>query len=367
VPIDPGFGERLARRVSELYAEAELSLLRGIARALGRGLDAPDWATAKLLELNLVRARMARTLDEVDQAAGDTVRSVISQAWFTGQALAVADLDAAGIDVVIPPARARAIEVIATDTLGALSGVRPAALRAVTDVYQRTVADASSTVLVGAQTRRQAAQSALDRFAGRGITGFQDTAGRSWSMESYTEMAVRTGAGKAAVHGHVDQLQASGLDLVVVSDAPRECPLCRPWEGKVLSLGGAVAGTIERPPVTGGAPVRGRVAGTLDEARRAGLQHPNCRHTVSAYLPGAARRPEGTADRPGGYEAQQRQRQIERAIRQWKTREALALDDAAAASAQAKVRQWQARMREHLAANPDLKRQSAREQVGTAR
>ena len=366
MPVDPGFGERLARRVSELYADAELTLLRTIARSLGHGLDAPDWATAKLLELNLLRSRMARALDELDVAAGEAVRTVIGQAWITGQALAVADLDEAGVEVVMPPARARAIEVIAEDTLARLTGVRPVALRAVVDVYQRTVADASAAVITGASTRRDAAQAALDRFAGKGVTAFRDTSGRTWSMETYTEMAVRTGAGKAAVSGHVDQLASAGLDLVVVSDAPRECPLCRPWEGKVLSIGGSVAGVIERESATDGRPVRVRVAGTLEEARAAGLQHPNCRHSVSAYIPGATRstprRPE-----PQGYEAQQRQRAIERNIRAWKTREALALDDAAAAAAKTKVRQGQGAMREHLAANPDLKRQSSREQVGRAR
>jgi hypothetical protein len=285
VPVDPGFGERLARRVSELYADAELALLRRVARALGAGTDAPQWATEKLLQLELLRGQMARELAEVDQAAGAEVRKVIAQAWQAGQALAVADLDAADVEVVMPPARAHAIEVLAEDTLGKVAGVRPAALRTVTDIYQRTVADAAAAVLTGTQTRRDAAQSALDRFAGRGVTAFTDTAGRNWTMETYTEMAVRTGAGQAAVQGHVEQLQAAGLNLVVVSDAPRECELCRPWEGKVLSLGRGVVGSIETESLTTGRPVAVRVAGTLDDARRAGFQHPNCRHSVSAYVP----------------------------------------------------------------------------------
>jgi hypothetical protein len=366
VPVDPGFGERLARRVSELYADAELALLRRVARTLGRGLDAPTWATEKLLQLDLLRGQMARDLAEVEQAAGAEVRSVIAQAFQAGRALAVADLDAANVEVVMPPARARAIEILAEETLGKVSGVRPAALRAVTDVYQRTVADAAAAVVTGAQTRRDAAQSALDRFAGRGLTAFTDASGRNWTMESYTEMAMRTGAGQAAVQGHVDQLQAAGLDLVIVSDAPRECPLCAPWEGKVLSLGRGVTGSISIESTTTGRPVTVRVAGTLDEARRAGFQHPNCRHSVSAYLPGATRRTEPRQEAVG-YEAQQRQRAIERNIRRWKTREALALDDTAAATARAHVAQWQAAMRDHLRANPALKRQSAREQIGSAR
>ena len=43
----------------------------------------------------------------------------------------------------------------------------------------------------------------------------------------------------------------------------------------------------------------------------------------------------------------------------------MALDDAAARAAQAKVREWQERLREHVAAN-GLKRLSYREQIGKA-
>lgn len=366
MPIDPGQGERLARRVSELYAEAELGLLRRVARTLGKGLDAPTWATTKLLELDLLRARMMQDLATLDEVAVGVIRETIGLAWLTGQATAVADLDDVGADVVMPPARARAVAVIAEDTIGVVSKVRPAALRAVVDIYQRVIGEASAVTVLGAETRRTAAQGALNRLAANGVTGFRDVSGRAWGMESYVEMAVRTGTGKAAVQGHVDQLQANGLDLVVVSDSPRECALCRPWEGKVLSLGRGVVGVIDAPSATGGPPVRVKVAGTLDDARRAGFQHPNCTHSVSAYLPGATRKSFAKGE-PDGYEAQQRQRAIERNIRAWKTRSAIALDDAAAAAADAKVRQWQGALRAHLAANPDLKRQSAREQIGRAR
>jgi hypothetical protein len=168
------------------------------------------------------------------------------------------------------------------------------------------------------------------------------------------------------VQGHVDQLAANGLDLVSVSNSPRERPLCEPWEGKVLSIGGTVAGSIERPSVTSDDMVKVVVAGTLDQARAAGFQHPNCRHSVSAYLPGATRLPEVTAE-PDGYVDQQRQRAIERSIRQRKTRSAIALDGSARATAEGKVKEWQVEMRRHMEAHPDLKRQSAREQVGKAR
>ncbi|WP_122262208.1 phage minor capsid protein [Ornithinimicrobium cerasi] len=367
MPVDPGYGERLARTVSQLYADAELTLLRRIAAALTHGIDAPTWAVEKLAQLDLLRARMGQDVGALSEQAVGQIRTVIAGAWTTGQALAVADLDDLDLDVRLPPARAAAIERLAAETIRVVAPVGARLLRASLDVYTQVVAEASSQVLLGAGTRRDAAQTTLDRLTSHGIRSFTDTAGRRWTSESYVEMAVRTGAGRAAVQGHVDQLQAVGLDLVMVSDHPRECDLCRPWEGKILSIGGAVAGTIETPSATSGNTVRVRVAATLDQARADGFQHPNCRHSISAYVPGASRPARDTADTQDRYEQGQQQRYLERGVRAWKTREAAALTPEAKAAAAAKVRVWQARLREHVAAHEGLSRQRAREQVGRAR
>ncbi|WP_127572764.1 phage minor capsid protein [Georgenia faecalis] len=367
MPVDPGYGERLARRVSSLYATAELTLLRRIANALAQGIEAPEWASVKLAQLDLLRARIGQELDAVTEQAVGEVRAVIGQAFQAGQALAVADLDTIDLEQRLPPARAAAVERLAAETLQVVRPVGPRLLRATQDIYQQVVAEASANVVLGAQTRREAAQHALDRLTRSGVRGFRDSAGRNWTAETYTEMAVRTGTGQAAIQGHVDQLQANGLDLIVVSDSPRECKVCRPWEGKVLSLSGGVVGTIERESLTDGRMVRVKVAGTLDEARSDGLFHPNCRHSTSAYLPGATRLPTKTADTDARVAEEQRQRYLERQVRAWKTREATALDDTTARAARAKVRAYQARIRSHLDATDGLTRKSAREQVGRAR
>lgn len=367
MPVDPSYGERLARQVADLFAAAELSLLRRIARALARDADAPTWAVDRLTQLDLLRARMSREVTDLTQEATGTLQHVIAQAWTRGQALAVADLDDLDLDVRLPPARLAGIERLAAETLTVIAPVGRRMLRAATDIYTQVVAEASTVVLTGSGTRLDAAQHALDRLTTKGVTSFTDTAGRRWQAPSYVEMAVRTGAGRAAVQGHVDQLQASGLDLVMVSDHPRECERCRPWEGKILSLSGGVAGTIEVESLTSDRPVTVRVAGTLDEARAAGLQHPNCRHSLSAYLPGASRPATGTADTQDRYEQERQQRYLERGIRHWKQREATAMTPEAQRTARAKVREWQGRLRAHLADTEGLVRKSQREQISRAR
>jgi hypothetical protein len=103
---------------------------------------------------------------------------------------------------------------------------------------------------------------------------------------------------------------------------------------------------------------------TLAEAMARGLFHPNCRHSISAYLPGVTHLPSGDLEDAEGYEARQQQRAIERRIRQWKEQQAAALDDAGRQLAAKRVRAAQADLREHLAQNPALKRLRYREQIG---
>src|SRR5690606_31642181 len=100
-----------------------------------------------------------------------------------------------------------------------------------------------------------------------------------------------------------------GYDLVYVNDSPEECPICRLWEGKVLSITGRTPGYP-----------------TVDQARADGLWHPNCTHGTSPYIPGLTRLPTNT-ENPRGYEEKRRQRAIERQIRKWKRREAAAITD----------------------------------------
>jgi hypothetical protein len=236
-------------------------------------------------------------------------------------------------------------------------------LRDVLDAYRSVITAAVSRTVTGAQTRRQAAQAAWQQFMARGISGFTDRAGRRWQLSSYVEMAVRTVTQRAAVQGQTDRLAAAGVDLMMVSDAPQECALCRPWEGEILTQG-TETGDITVPHQLTDEPVTVHVAATLAAAMLAGLFHPNCRHSVSAYLPGVSRpAPKPTAD-PDGDKARQRQRALERKIRRAKVEEAGALDEDARKAAGRKVRAAQAQLRDHLAAHPELKRLRYREQIG---
>lgn len=95
--------------------------------------------------------------------------------------------------------------------------------------------------------------------------GFVDSAGRGWTMKSYTEMAVRTITRQAVVEGSIARMVSHGVALAQVSQHGGSCQICIPHEGEFISLDGQtteyegqrVHGTDTLPPF-----------------------HPNCRHTI---------------------------------------------------------------------------------------
>lgn len=346
-PADIDAFARLAR---ETYDEAVTRMLRIVADRIARGIDTDGWAEKKLREVQAAVREMreateqmslfpARTADEMDAA----YRAGVQEGADALQRAALDDIRAGLAEV-----QQAGFRTLVKATVTKLEAVPVQILRAAHDEYRNVVARASALELTGTITRRQAAQQVLDQFADKGIQTFVDSAGRSWDVASYAEMAVRTGVGNAQSQGRLDKFTDAGKDLVIVTDSPEECELCRPWEGKVLSISGQTEGYP-----------------TVQSAIDAGLKHANCTHTFALYTPGLTRAPAET-ENPEGYEERQRQRQLERNIRHWKRREAVAITDEAKARAKGKVRVWQGEMRQFVEETGRL-RQRQREGISAAR
>lgn len=356
---DPDLALELAKGLVDIYSAVTERLLRQVADRLARGIAGPDWATAKLLEVDALRRQAIVELQALTDPATEAIEDAIAAGYRAGAVQVAAEVTvAAPLAVKVDP---RKVAALARETVGLVTGTHPAILRTTVDAYRDVIAQTGAPdVLAGTRTRVQAAQQALDQFAARGVTGFTDSAGRKWALESYAEMATRTAVGRAQVAGSLDRYEADGRGLVIVSDAPQECKACRPFEGKVLAISDpALVGT----KVGGGEGARFTVMCTVATAQSSGLLHPNCRHRLGGFVPGLTRRMTDTAD-PEGDRARQEQRRLERGLREWKRREAAALTDEARSKAKRHRADWSRRLGEHVDSHDGLRRKRGREGVG---
>lgn len=321
MPADPSEAADVARGMSSILAGAEARMLELVGATLTVGLDDPTWDQRALGRIQTLSVRLTDVAKSMDQQAEPEIQRAILDAWQAGADSASADLE----NLTTPrrqPARLRDAAMIATEnlqatatkTIGQLSA--QAAFRS-GQIYEDTAKLIIAQGTVGAGvTRRDLTARFLQRLAARGIDGFVDARGRNWNMQSYGEMVTRTTTQQALVSGHIDQLQENGQDLVMVSDAPAECVMCRPFEGQILTISGKPGAREEYGE-------RFTVVATVADARRRGLFHPNCRHRLVAFLPGITPRLVDTAD-PEGDALRQEQRARERAVRKAKRRQVAA-------------------------------------------
>ncbi|MBT2449472.1 capsid protein [Streptomyces sp. ISL-43] len=379
MPVSPAMAEDLAAAITVLYEDAEIALIEILRKALAEGIDSPRWAELKLRSVGDLREAVEAVTQALQTDANGAVAQALATAYGRGRQAAVAELGALDIGRELQARRilpgAPAVDRLAASYAQDTRPLYQRITRAVLDVFRNVTSRAASTQLLTGQTRRDASQRALNDFARRGVTGFIDSRGHAWELAAYAEMAVRSITARAAIEGHIDALAEIGAALVMVSDAPLECERCRPWEGEILALQGAPgARTVRLDNAVQPSGLFARtetvavhVAGSLAEARAAGLFHPNCRHSLGAYLPGVTTRPPHDATPGTTYQDSQRQRAIERHIRQWKRRQAAAIDERTRKAAAAKVREWQAAARANVAAHDAIVRKPAREQIGQAR
>lgn len=345
--ISPRYAERLARDLLELYTEAETRMLEIVANELADDIYAPEWAAIKQAEISKVKSKLEKLVQNLDKKMPETAAETVKKAYTTGQKGVEADLKKLDrpIKTGFGTIDEQKVVVLTKQLSGTLGETHLRITRQALDEYRSIIGKASQMVELGVDTRQQATQRALNEFADKGITGFTDKAGRSWSLRSYAEMATRSTTGQAAIEGAIQRLRDNDYDLVIVSFHADSCPLCEPWEGQVLSISGK---SDEYP--------------ALDTAIAEGLFHPNCGHSLGAYIPGLTEKPTKEQVGKGDFEEAQEQRKLERDIRRWKQRQAVAITDEEKKKAASKVREKQAKLREFLD-DTGRKRQRDRESV----
>ncbi|MFR4998353.1 MAG: phage minor capsid protein [Clostridium paraputrificum] len=234
-----------------------------------------------------------------------------------------------------------------------------AVLRKMDDVYRQTIFKTHMYLQNGVKTLNQAIDMSTKDFLDKGINSIQYKNGANVNIASYAEMALRTANHRAMLLGEGSKRDEYGIHLVVVSAHANTCPKCEPWQGKIL-----IDDVFSHPNKEYIEKYRDKYK-LVSEAIEKGLLHPNCRHSLITYFEGVTRIPTV----PDGkeaikvYEAEQKQRALERKIRKWKRFEAGTLDEENKLISNNKVKKLQSSLRKHLKNNKELRKKYDREKA----
>lgn len=353
----------------ELYFEAEERIIEDMARRIAAYdyfIPAAQHQMKSLEQMGKCRADIYRQLSELAGRSENELAAMLRQTVADNLAIdreiykankldADAAMGSAGV--------AKELKAGFEQTNGTLKNITGTTARLGAVQFQNELDNAWMMVSSGAFSSDEAVRQAVNRLADSGVKAVKYDSGRTLSLEAAVGMCVATGAAQTAAKSRIALAGEVGCDLVEVTAHAGARPEHAEWQGSICSLSGKSRKYPSLREHTG--------YGTVT-----GLCGANCAHSFFPWFEGSSRnwtedelarlnepKYEYNGKKLTEYEANQVQRGIERNIRAYKRRvvglEAAGQDSAAAAT---KVREWQSRQREFLAAT-GLKRKSAREQV----
>lgn len=254
------------------------------------------------------------------------------------------------------------LKVLINSVTSDMEDASNAIYRKMDDVYRQTIFKAEMQLSTGAISLYQAIDKATEEFLAKGLDCIVYKGGRHVNVATYAEMALRTAYQRAGFLGEGAKRDEYGNHLIVVSTHPNCCNLCFPWQGQIL-----IDDVFSHPSQEYMEQYKSKYK-LLSSAIKAGLMHPNCRHTLATWFEGVSRLPKiyDEDEAKKNYEAEQKQRALENAIRKAKRQKAGATDEDNKKDAAAKLRALRSELKKHLEKNPQLKRNPYREKTEPA-
>lgn len=354
--------------MAELYSAYEDSIIRDIARRLG-GMNMTDtaaWQMQRLIESGKVYENALEELAKLTNISEATLKRMFEKAGVQAMRFDDSVYRAAGMNPLplnMSPAMVNVLAAGLQKTGGIMRNLTMTTASAAQEAFISAADLAYMQVSTGAMSYTQAIREAVKRTAAEGLSVIS-YAGRTDHLDVAMRRAVLTGVNQTA--GRLTEARASemGCDLVQTSAHIGARPEHQVWQGQVFSRSGT---SRKYPPF-----IESTGYGTAT-----GLEGINCRHSHYPFFDGISENvykkaqldeyARKTVTYNGKempiYDATQKQRAIERKIREWKRQEA-ALDAAGldADFESGKVSEWQAKMRDFLR-QTELRRDRIREQI----
>ncbi|HFU4518354.1 TPA: phage minor capsid protein [Streptococcus suis] len=307
----------MAYDVSKAFQRIEEELLSSMIRNLKRhkaqeaaeGFEWEQWQVAQLRELQRFKRANAKKYGKEFAKINSRIASAIQVAHREGMdSEELAILEAIRQGLVLPGhgdgltgsffgINERKLNALLNAIEYDMKVAEHAILRYTDDQYRRIIFDAQVVANTGAVTYEKAIDMATKDFLSRGITCIQYKNGTLVNIVSYAEMAVRTATKRAYLMGEGLKRQEWGISTVILNKRTNACPLCMPFEGKVLIDDVWSGGKASDGPYP-----------LLSSAMAAGLYHPRCKDKHTTYFPGISSEPEKTFTRSELEDIKERQR-----------------------------------------------------------
>ena len=371
--LSPHYLAGLSDELIELYAQLEIDILSDMARRIARtgGITEMTAFQARVLvEAGLLKRNIVRVLKDYDERIIEKLTDIFTDALIKN-ARADNRIFFEETGRTLSDSQAQVMLASVKKVHSDLSRLTLTTAEASNAQFIRLANRAYMNVASGAFNYTSAIKQATDELAKEGLhTRVTYNNGKkpvTRSIEAAVRMNVLTGVNQTAAAVSLSNCEEVGCDLVEVSAHTGARPSHEAFQGKIYKLHGK---TPEYP--------------NFYEACRYGqadgICGVNCRHSFYPYFTGqkkhyakeeldewAAQKVTYNEQELSRYEGEQALRHIERNIRFYKKKAAIAeaagLDNA---KARAKIGEWQAKARD-FSKQTGIQRESLRERIGKIR
>lgn len=362
----------------DIFTEMELELMASLRRNFinhkmeeqARGFSWEMWQKAKLRNLQEYRKETTNVIYRFKKRITQTIERVLRDHFSVGEHKADIKLPRDGVNTGLPGEEPphetqffgmnkKKLDALIKSTKNDFEDVQQAVYRKMDDVYRQTIFKTEYQLASGAISLGKAIDKATEDFLAKGIDCIVYSNGRHVNIADYAEMALRTASHRATLLGEGSKRDEHGVHLVFVSAHANACKLCLPWQGQIL-----IDDVFSHPSKEYIARYKDKYK-LLSDAIKAGLLHPNCRHTLATYFEGVTRlpKPQDPEKALENYNNEQKQRKLEREIRKRKRILAGTVEDGDRKEARANLRQAQKNLRDFLEEHPEFKRSQRKEKV----
>ena len=286
--------------VSRAFERIENELLESMMRNLKKhkaeetelGIEWTQWQAIQLEELQRFKLEAAKKYGLEFKSMNKKIRETIANASLQGASDEELNVLKAlekgyvlkrerGLSAGFFQTNQKRLDALMNAVEHDMKTAQTAVLRYANDQYRKIIFQSQVAASSGALTYEKAVDMATSDFLKNGLNCITYSNGAVHNIVSYADMAVRTASKRAYLMGEGQKRQEWGVSTVILNKRFNACPLCMPFEGKVLIDDVWSGGSSKDGPYP-----------LMSSAMAAGLYHPNCKDKHTTYFEGISSKPE---------------------------------------------------------------------------